>query len=365
MEDALREVFEGISGKALRREYRVAIASGSLPTPDTSSLPGVAEFASTLLSVRLEHESCDGDEVAAEHEEEDALVESKSQDDRYDHEIIADQHSELISQFDIDFLDSRQRGLGQQCELTAHIHEQLAALRAAKPRADFIAAKASNFADFNEEDVVHSGDMEILQDFIDGIDALYKSIERLEMKSLDSIKLMSATLIELAEQFVPEDGAKWRELSSLHDEAVDMLDCPWSESDGPLSAWFNDAQGMELRLRTTLDELSASDPRIQRARVALELEQSALLEIRAEQRNQDAIIPHRSFSLLCSEIAQDFRSDIKFDDEAIDALRTAAESHAVQMFQKANIAAIHAHRTYVKIRDLDVVNEIEKVSKDV
>ena len=105
---------------------------------------------------------------------------------------------------------------------------------------------------------------------------------------------------------------------------------------------------MELRLRTALDDLSASDPRIQGARAAFELERSAVMEIEAEQRSLDAILPRRSFSLLCSEIAQDYRSDeTLFTDDAIDALLAAAESHVVSMFRKANLVAIHAHRTYV------------------
>ncbi len=368
VEEALHQAFEhseailssGISGKALRRDYRAAIASGSLPTPDSSSLPMVAEFTTTLHDIRLQNEIYGGDEAAAEHEEveasDEAEIEGKSEDEL--HRLLAEEHSCLIFQFDEDF-SSSQRGLGHKSELTAHIHEQLDALLAVKPRAD-----ASAEIEDYEDGVDLSGDVEALQEFIDGVDAIYKSINQLEMRFLDSIKLMSDTLLALTdpEQFVMRSNIVG-ESEELCRDSEDFLETSgWGNYDGPLSAWLSDAQGLELRLRAALDDLSALDTRILGARAAFELEYSALMEIEAEQRSLDAILPRRSFSLLCSEIAQDFRPDeTHFTDEAIDMLLAAAESHVVNMFKKANLVAIHSHRTYVKVRDLHVVRSIEEI----
>ncbi len=170
---------------------------------------------------------------------------------------------------------------------------------------------------------------------------------------------MREVLLELTQRLVEHD-AKCEELServieseTFTDDAEEEDPEPvWRRYDGPLymlSVWLDEAQGLELRLRTALDDLSASDPRIQGARAAFELERSALMEIEAEQLSLDTILPRRSFSLLCSEIAQDYRADeTLFTDDAIDALLAAADSHAVSsMFRKANLVAVHAHRTYV------------------
>ncbi len=101
-----------------------------------------------------------------------------------------------------------------------------------------------------------------MQQFIDSVDTIYKSIKQLEMRFLDSIKVMSETLLELTEQFV-EDDAKCEELSNVIGESQvlcsdteDFLEITvWGNYDGPLFAWLSDAQGLELRLCAALDDL--------------------------------------------------------------------------------------------------------------
>ena len=123
-------------------------------------------------------------------------------------------------------------------------------------------ADAGAMIEDNEEGEDLSGDVEALQQFIDSVDTICKSIKQLKMRFLDSIKLMSETLLALTEQFV-EDDAKCEELSNVIGESQvlcsdsdDFLETTvWGNYDGPLFAWLSDAQGWELRLCAALDDL--------------------------------------------------------------------------------------------------------------
>ena len=51
------------------------------------------------------------------------------------------------------------------------------------------------------------------------------------------------------------------------------------------------------------------------------------------QRRFDLIIPPFAFARLCYETIQNFRSNMAFGDDAIEALQTAAESFIVEKFE--------------------------------
>jgi len=53
------------------------------------------------------------------------------------------------------------------------------------------------------------------------------------------------------------------------------------------------------------------------------------------------------FQRLVREIAQDLKSDLRFQSVAIAALQEAAESYLVGMFEDTNLCAIHAKRVTI------------------
>lgn len=77
------------------------------------------------------------------------------------------------------------------------------------------------------------------------------------------------------------------------------------------------------------------------------------LEMRVEQRRTAAVIPRRDFTRLVHELMQDYDYDeYHFTEEALEALREAAEAFAVEQFGRAGRLAAHAGRETVGAEDL-------------
>ena len=79
----------------------------------------------------------------------------------------------------------------------------------------------------------------------------------------------------------------------------------------------------------------------------------ALREIRRYQRSTDLLIRKLPFQRLVREIAQDFKSDVRFQSSAIGALQEATEAYLISLFEDTNLCAIHAKR--VTIRKLSLL----------
>lgn len=56
----------------------------------------------------------------------------------------------------------------------------------------------------------------------------------------------------------------------------------------------------------------------------------------------------RRFSPQVREIAQDFKSDLRFQSSAIGALQESVESYLVSLFEDTNLCAIHAKRVTIQ-----------------
>lgn len=84
----------------------------------------------------------------------------------------------------------------------------------------------------------------------------------------------------------------------------------------------------------------------------------ALREIRKYQKNTDLLIRKLPFQRLVREIAQDFKSDIRFQITAIMALHESAEAYLVKVFEEANLCAIHSKRVTIMPRDLELARRI-------
>eukprot|EP01098_Paradermamoeba_levis_P013802 TRINITY_DN638_c0_g2_i1.p1 TRINITY_DN638_c0_g2~~TRINITY_DN638_c0_g2_i1.p1 ORF type:complete len:137 (+),score=15.93 TRINITY_DN638_c0_g2_i1:140-550(+) len=78
----------------------------------------------------------------------------------------------------------------------------------------------------------------------------------------------------------------------------------------------------------------------------------ALREIRKEQRSAERILPNRPFERIVREIAQDFRTDLRWEKAAVIAIQEAAEHYLIGLFDDSNLVAIHTKRCSVMPKDI-------------
>lgn len=84
----------------------------------------------------------------------------------------------------------------------------------------------------------------------------------------------------------------------------------------------------------------------------------ALREIRRYQKSTELLIRKLPFQRLVREIAQDFKTDLRFQSSAIGALQEAAEAYLVGLFEDTNLCAIHAKRVTIMPRDIQLARRI-------
>jgi histone H3 len=84
----------------------------------------------------------------------------------------------------------------------------------------------------------------------------------------------------------------------------------------------------------------------------------ALREIRRYQKSTDLLIRKLPFQRLVREIAQDFKTDLRFQSSAVLALQEAAESYLVGLFEDTNLCAIHAKRVTIMPKDNQLARRI-------
>ena len=58
------------------------------------------------------------------------------------------------------------------------------------------------------------------------------------------------------------------------------------------------------------------------------------------------------------EVAQDFKTDIRFQSTALLAVQEACESYLVGLFEDTNLCAIHAKRVTIQPRDIQLARRI-------
>ncbi|GFP87083.1 histone h3.2, partial [Phtheirospermum japonicum] len=73
----------------------------------------------------------------------------------------------------------------------------------------------------------------------------------------------------------------------------------------------------------------------------------ALREIQKYQKSTELLIRKLPFQRLVREIAQDFKTDLRFQSSAVAALQEAAEAYLVGLFEDTNLCAIHAKRVTI------------------
>ena len=84
----------------------------------------------------------------------------------------------------------------------------------------------------------------------------------------------------------------------------------------------------------------------------------ALREIRRYQKSTELLIRKLPFQRLVREIAQDFKTDLRFQGSAVLALQEAAEAYLVGLFEDTNLCAIHAKRVTIMPKDVQLARRI-------
>ncbi|KAK9665498.1 hypothetical protein RND81_14G115700 [Saponaria officinalis] len=84
----------------------------------------------------------------------------------------------------------------------------------------------------------------------------------------------------------------------------------------------------------------------------------ALREIRKFQKSTELLIRKSPFQRLVREIAQNYKSDLRFQSHAVWALQEAVEAYLVGLFEDTNLCAIHAKRVTIMPKDMQLAKRI-------
>ena len=84
----------------------------------------------------------------------------------------------------------------------------------------------------------------------------------------------------------------------------------------------------------------------------------ALREIRKFQKSTDLLIRKLPFQKVVREIAGEFKSDLRFQSQAVLALQEASEAYLVGLFEDTNLCAIHAKRVTIMPKDMQLSRRI-------
>ncbi|XP_003381454.1 histone H3, embryonic, partial [Trichinella spiralis] len=84
----------------------------------------------------------------------------------------------------------------------------------------------------------------------------------------------------------------------------------------------------------------------------------ALREIRRYQKSTELLIRKLPFQRLVREVAQDYKTELRFQSSAVLALQEAAEAYLVGLFEDTNLCAIHAKRVTIMPKDVQLARRI-------
>uniref|UniRef100_A0A915EAB1 Histone H2A/H2B/H3 domain-containing protein n=1 Tax=Ditylenchus dipsaci TaxID=166011 RepID=A0A915EAB1_9BILA len=84
----------------------------------------------------------------------------------------------------------------------------------------------------------------------------------------------------------------------------------------------------------------------------------ALREIRRYQKSTDLLIRKLPFQRLVREIAQEYKTELRFQSSAVVAIQEAAEAYLTGLFEDTNLCAIHAKRVTIMPKDIVLARRI-------
>ena len=85
---------------------------------------------------------------------------------------------------------------------------------------------------------------------------------------------------------------------------------------------------------------------------------TALRDILRYQKSTELLIKRLPFQRLVREIAQEFKTDLRFQSSAVLALQEACEAYLVELFECTNLCAIHAKRETIMPEDIQLALRI-------
>ena len=85
---------------------------------------------------------------------------------------------------------------------------------------------------------------------------------------------------------------------------------------------------------------------------------AALCDIRHFQKSTALLIRKLPFQRSVREIAQDFKTDLRFQSVAILCLQEAAEAYLMGLFEDTNLCAIHAWQVTIIPKDIQLARRI-------
>lgn len=84
----------------------------------------------------------------------------------------------------------------------------------------------------------------------------------------------------------------------------------------------------------------------------------ALRDIRRYQKSTDLLLKKRPFQRLVREVAENLKTDLRFQANALLAVQEAAEAYLVGLFEDTNLCAIHAKRVTIFPKDMQLSRRI-------
>uniref|UniRef100_A0A673ZW29 Core Histone H2A/H2B/H3 domain-containing protein n=2 Tax=Salmo trutta TaxID=8032 RepID=A0A673ZW29_SALTR len=84
----------------------------------------------------------------------------------------------------------------------------------------------------------------------------------------------------------------------------------------------------------------------------------ALREIRRYQKSTELLIRKLPLQRLVREIAQDSKTDLRFQSSVVMALQESSEAYLVGLFEDTNLCAIHAKRVTIMPKDIQLARRI-------
>ncbi|KAF7684802.1 histone H3.1/H3.2 [Astathelohania contejeani] len=88
----------------------------------------------------------------------------------------------------------------------------------------------------------------------------------------------------------------------------------------------------------------------------------ALREIRRYQKSTENLIRKLPFQRFVRSIALEYRADVRFQGSALGALQEATEKFLSELFEDANLCAVHGGRVTVQPKDLHLAMRLREKS---
>ncbi|CAB4069245.1 H3 [Lepeophtheirus salmonis] len=141
-----------------------------------------------------------------------------------------------------------------------------------------------------------------------------------------------------------------------------VRECTWISKNGPYQAkqLVNPPEGKAPRKQLATKAARKSAPATGGVKKPHRYRPGtvALREIRRYQKSTELLIRKLPFQRLVREIAQDFKTDLRFQSSAVMALQEASEAYLVGLFEDTNLCAIHAKRVTIMPKDIQLARRI-------